>query len=305
MAWKRFRKKKDLPEGLWIKCTKCSATIFKKELVRNFNVCGECGFHFPVTARERVRMTVDRDTFIEEGADIYPLDRLSFVDKESYAEKLARSTEKSGATEAAIYGTCRIEGQPLVLCVLDFSFIGGSMGCVVGEKVTRAVELATRKNWPVVVISSSGGARMHEGALSLMQMAKSSCAIARHDAKGGLFISVLTNPTTGGVMASFAALGDLIIAEPGALIGFAGPRVIKETLRQQLPEGFQTSEFLLQHGFLDRIVPRAQVRSALGRLIGFLWTYAEGEKQPEGTWATPDFPPEETKEEGAEQPVVA
>ncbi len=290
MAWNRFRRKKDMPGGLWIKCPSCNTMLFKKELARNLRVCTECDHHFSVTGTQRIAMTVDGESFVEESPNLYTLDRLEFVDKEPYSAKLDRSMKKSGATEAALYGACTIKGQPLVLCVLDFSFIGGSMGSVVGEKVTRAVELATQKNLPVVVISASGGARMHEGALSLMQMSKTSLAIARHAEKGGLYISVLTNPTTGGVMASFAALGDVVVAEPGALIGFAGPRVIQETLRQTLPEGFQRSEFLLDRGFLDKIVPRAEMRDTLSNFINYLWTYEGDEVVPLGEWQEPTFP---------------
>ena len=294
MAWKRFRKKKELPGGLWVKCPSCTAMLFKKELLRNLNVCTECSHHFAVSALERVRMTVDEGSFEELAAKLYPIDHLSFVDnKEPYNDKLVRSMAKSGVIEAAIYGPCTIEGQPLVLCVLDFTFIGGSMGCVVGEKVTRAVELGTERNIPVVVVSASGGARMQEGALSLMQMGKTSVALSRHAEKGGLYISVLTNPTTGGVMASFAAMGDIIIAEPNALIGFAGPRVIKETLRQQLPDGFQRSEFLLEHGFLDSIVPRSEMRQSLSRFISYLWTYQPSEILPADQWKASVFPAEE------------
>ncbi len=299
MAWNRFRRKKDMPGGLWIKCPSCSTMLFKKELARNYRVCTECNHHFPVTGAQRIAMTVDGDSFQEESPALYTIDRLEFVDKEPYAAKLERTMKKSGSTEAALYGPCTIEGQPLILCVLDFSFIGGSMGSVVGEKVTRAVELATEKNLPVVVISASGGARMHEGALSLMQMSKTSIAIARHAEKGGLYISVLTNPTTGGVMASFAALGDVVIAEPGALIGFAGPRVIQETLRQQLPEGFQRSEFLLERGFLDKIVPRAEMRDTLSSFLSYFWRYREGEVLAEDQWNPPTFPASEEEEEEA------
>ncbi|MCB9833779.1 MAG: acetyl-CoA carboxylase carboxyltransferase subunit beta [Planctomycetes bacterium] len=300
MAWKRFRKKKDMPGGLWIKCPNCDAMLFNKELARNLHVCTDCQHHFPISARQRVAMTVDEGSFHEESPDLWAIDRLNFVDKESYAAKLEKSMKKSGSSEAAIYGCCTIEGQPLVLCVLDFSFIGGSMGCVVGEKVTRAVELATEKNLPVVVISASGGARMHEGALSLMQMAKTSVAIARHAEKGGLYISVLTNPTTGGVMASFAALGDVVVAEPAALIGFAGPRVIQETLRQQLPEGFQRSEFLLDHGFLDKIIPRGEMRRSLANFLRYFWRYKETEVLAADGWQAPNFPGDDEEETKAE-----
>ena len=302
MAWKRFRKKKDMPGGLWVKCPACDAMLFKKELARNLNVCTECQHHFPVSAAQRVAMTVDEESFVAESENLFTIDRLDFYDKETYPEKIERSMKKSGVNEAATYGECSITGKPLVLCVLDFSFIGGSMGSVVGEKVTRAVELATAKNLPVIVISASGGARMQEGALSLMQMGKTSVAIARHAEKGGLYISVLTNPTTGGVMASFAALGDVVIAEPGALIGFAGPRVIQETLRQQLPEGFQRSEFLLDHGFLDRIVPRAEMRDTLAKFVGYFWTYQDGEVLPADQWVAPIFGKDEDEEKEEKAP---
>lgn len=299
MAFIRFRKKKEIPSGLWVKCENCDATLFKKELARNLNVCGECGHHFPISGSERIRITVDHGSFVETASELRALDRLNFVDKEPYSEKLERSIKKTGQNDAALLGTCTLMGMPIVLCVIDFTFIGGSMGSVVGEKVTRAIEMSVEMKRPVVVISSSGGARMHEGALSLMQMGKTSAAIARHHAAGGLFISVLTNPTTGGVTASFAALGDITIAEPGALIGFAGPRVIKETLRTQLPEGFQRSEFLRDHGFIDEIVPRAELRPALGRFIDYLWTYRDGERLPEGKWLPPEMPVDKDADETA------
>jgi acetyl-CoA carboxylase carboxyl transferase subunit beta len=262
-----------MPEGLWIKCKACATTIYMKDLVNDLQVCKSCGYHFAQPSEDRARTLFDEGTFKELWPSLKAMDRLGFVDKEPYPIKLQGSAKKSGIKEAAIAGTGLIERQPAAICMLDFRFMGGSMGTVVGEKVTRTFELALTERIPAIVVSCSGGARMHEGALSLMQMAKTSAAIARlHDA-GGLYISVLANPTTGGVMASFAALGDLIFAEPGALIGFAGPRVIQETLRTELPEGFQTSEFLLERGFIDRIVPRAKLRVELGRSIRLLWTY--------------------------------
>jgi len=275
MAWSRFRKKRDMPEGLWVKCKRCNKTLFTKELTENLQVCEHCGYHMHQSARERLDSLLDEASFREHWSDLYTSDRLSFVDKEPYPEKIKKSAKKSGLCEGAIAGTGTIKGQPVAMCSLDFAFMGGSMGTVVGEKVARTIELATDENIPAVVISCSGGARMHEGALSLMQMGKTSGAIARLHEKGGLYISVLANPTTGGVMASFAALGDLIFAEPGALIGFAGPRVIQETLRTELPEGFQTAEFLLDRGFVDRIVSRAELRDTVGSTIGFLWNYTE------------------------------
>lgn len=269
MAFIRFRKKKEIPSGLWVKCENCDATLFKKELARNLNVCGECGHHFPISGSERIRITIDHGSFVETASELRALDRLNFVDKEPYSEKLERSIKKTGQNDAALLGTCTLMGMPIVLCVIDFTFIGGSMGSVVGEKVTRAIEMSVEMKRPVVVISSSGGARMHEGALSLMQMGKTSAAIARHHAAGGLFISVLTNPTTGGVTASFASVCDVTLAEPGALIGFAGPRVIATTIKQELPPGFQRAEFLVEKGQVDAIVRRAELRDVLARLIDF------------------------------------
>lgn len=293
-----------MPEGLWVKCPSCDATLFKKELERNLKVCGECGHHFSVTGTERVMMIADANSFEEASTDLHTIDRLGFTATGSYVEKLNRAIKKSGKNEAALYGPCTIQGHPAVLCVLDFSFIGGSMGSVVGEKVTRAVELGTEKSWPVIVVSASGGARMHEGALSLMQMAKTSVAINRHTEKGNLYISILTNPTTGGVMASFAAVGDIILAEPGALIGFAGPRVIQETLRQTLPDGFQRSEFLLDHGFLDRIVPRNDLQKTLASLLAYLPTYGPNEVLPEGQFQAPAFPEAEEPASEEEPPAA-
>jgi acetyl-CoA carboxylase carboxyl transferase subunit beta len=262
-----------MPEGLWVKCKACGTTIYMKDLVANLQVCKACGYHFSQPSEERVRALFDENSFVELWSNLMPLDRLEFIDKEPYPKKLLSSAAKSGVNEAAVAGTGVMDGQPVAICMLDFRFMGGSMGTVVGEKVTRTLELARADRIPAIVISCSGGARMHEGALSLMQMAKTSAAIARLHADGGLYISVLANPTTGGVMASFAALGDLIFAEPGALIGFAGPRVIQETLRTELPEGFQTSEFLMERGFIDRIVTRESLRQELSRAIRLLWTY--------------------------------
>ncbi len=273
MRWRSFGKKKDMPEGLWIKCKKCNQTLFQKDFEKNLNVCMHCGAHSLLAGRRRVDSLVDEGTFDEMWNQLYPRDFLGFVDKEPYPEKLARTVIKSGETEAAIAGVGLIEGKPVSLCVLDFGFMGGSMGSVVGEKVARAVELATELKIPAVLVSASGGARMHEGVLSLMQMAKTSGALHRLDKSGGLCICVLTDPTTGGVTASFAALGDVIVAEPDALIGFAGPRVIQETLRTDLPEGFQRSEFQLEHGFVDKIVKRHELKHTLAQLVDLLFTY--------------------------------
>lgn len=269
MAWRRFGKKREMPEGVWIKCKKCGATLYQKAFEENLHVCKECGWHSPIAARRRVELLLDEGTFVECWSDLSPRDFLGFVDKEPYPDKVAKTMKKTGEIEAALAGRGLVDGRPISLCVLDFTFMGGSMGSVVGEKVTRAIEFGAEERLPVVVVSSSGGARMHEGAISLMQMAKTSAALARHDERGGLFISVLTDPTTGGVTASFAMLGDVILAEPQALIGFAGPRVIQQTIRQELPEGFQTSEFLLKAGLVDRVVAREQLRAELARLIDF------------------------------------
>ncbi len=279
MAWSRFRKKRDMPEGLWVNCKQCNQTLFTKELTANHQVCEHCGYHMHQAASERLETLCDADSFVELWDDLFTKDRLDFIDKEPYPEKIRKSADKSGLTEGAVAGTGTIKGQPVAACSLDFAFMGGSMGTVVGEKVARTIELATAERIPAIVISCSGGARMHEGALSLMQMGKTSGAIARmHDA-GGLYISVLANPTTGGVMASFAALGDVILAEPGALIGFAGPRVIRETLRTELPKGFQTAEFLLERGFIDRIVKRSDLRDDIATAIDFLWTYTDEQRE--------------------------
>lgn len=281
MPWSRFRKKRDMPEGLWSKCKECGTTLYQKDLEEAMHVCSECGHHMRIGAAARVATLVDGGhAFEEHWPDLYPTDPLAFVDKGPYIDKLASTAKKTGKTDAATAGLGLIDGQPVALCILDFSFMGGSMGMVVGERVTRTIELALEHRIPAVVLSCSGGARMHEGALSLMQMAKTSALLARLQEEKGLYISVLANPTTGGVMASFAALGDIILAEPGALIGFAGPRVIQETLRIELPEGFQTSEFLLEHGFIDRIVSRKNLRGELSRLFSLLWTYDDDLTRP-------------------------
>jgi acetyl-CoA carboxylase carboxyl transferase subunit beta len=265
----RFSKKKDMPGGLWLKCESCGDVIFRKELEEKDRVCPACGFHFTVPGRERIRMTIDTGTWKEEFADIEALDRLDFVDKEPYLQKLRRTAERLKQKEALLCGTGEILGRPVVLAVLDFSFMGGSMGEVVGEKIALACELAAARSRPVVIFTSSGGARMHEGVLSLMQMAKTSAALQSLNEAGGFSICVMTHPTTGGVTASFASVTDLVLAEPGALIGFAGPRVIATTLRQELPAGFQRAEFLLEKGMLDAIVARGEMRETLAKLIDY------------------------------------
>ena len=266
----RIRKKKDVPGGLFSKCKSCGKMIYSKELEQNMYVCTECGFHSTVSARKRIEITADPGTFVEHFTDLKPEDRLGFVDSVPYSEKIAKAQERTGNSDACLAGICEIEGKQVALAVLDFTFMGGSMGEVVGEKITRAVELASSNNIPVIIYSASGGARMHEGSISLMQMAKTCGALKKFSDNGGLSISVMTNPTTGGVTASFATVCDITIAEPEALIGFAGPRVIQNTIRQDLPEGFQRSEFLLEHGQVDCIVSRANMRSKLGLLLEYM-----------------------------------
>ncbi len=262
--------KRGVPEGLWKKCPGCGASIYMKEAKRRFGVCPECEFHLYVSARDRIVQVLDKGTFEEIDAELMPSDPLEFVDKKPYAKRLLSEQERTGMRDAVVTGTGMIRARRVAFAVTDSAFIMGSMGSVVGERLTRLTERAITQDLPLIIISGSGGgARMHEGILSLMQMAKVSAALARYDQAGGLFISVLTNPTMGGVAASFASLGDLIFAEPRALIGFAGPRTIKATIRMELPEGFQTSEFLLAHGFIDRIVSRDKLKSEIARAIDY------------------------------------
>jgi acetyl-CoA carboxylase carboxyl transferase subunit beta len=264
------RIKRGVPEGLWTRCDGCQATVFRKEVEKRLGTCPECGHHFYVSANKRIRQLLDEDSFEEWFANLESTDPLGFQDRKPYASRLREEQAKTGMREAAIVGRGFIRGRPLVFGVTDSAFIMGSMASVVGEKLTRAIENAAKLNLPFVMVSGSGGgARMHEGILSLMQMAKVSAALARYDEAGGLFISVLTNPTMGGVAASFASLGDVVVAEPKALIGFAGPRTIWATVHIELPEGFQTSEFLLEHGFVDRIVNRQDLRSEIARIIDY------------------------------------
>lgn len=271
-TWRNLIKhtKRGVPEGLWKRCPGCEQTIFRKEADRRQGVCPECDYHWYVPARERITQLLDEGTFEEWDADLMPADPLGFVDKKPYHARLKDEQARTGLRDAAITGAGMIRARRVAFGVTDSSFIMGSMGSVVGEKLTRLIERATEQQLPLIIISGSGGgARMHEGVLSLMQMAKVSAALARFDQAGGLFISVLTNPTMGGVAASFAALGDLVFAEPKALIGSAGPRTIKATIRIELPKGFQTSEFLMEHGFVDRIVRRADLKSELARSIDY------------------------------------
>lgn len=266
------RPKRGVPEGLWVRCDGCHATVFRKEVDKALGVCPEpgCGHHFYVSAATRIRQLLDADSFEEWDADLMPSDPLQFTDNKSYKDRLVSEQKKTGMNDACVAGRGYMRGRPLVLGLTDSAFIMGSMGSVVGEKLTRAIERATEKNLPVVIVSGSGGgARMHEGILSLMQMGKVSAALARFHESGGLFISLLTNPTMGGVAASFASLGDVVIAEPKALIGFAGPRVVKSTVNIELPDNFQTSEFLLEHGFVDRIVERKNMRTEIARIIDY------------------------------------
>ena len=262
-------RKSSVPEGLWLRCPGCEAMIYRTQMEANLHCCPECSHHYRIGAHERVKQLVDHGSFEQMFTNLHPTDPLKFKDLKTYKDRLLAEQIKTGAIDAVVAGTCFIKGRPAMLCVLDLSFMMGSMGSVVGEVVTRSIETATQRDLACIVVSGSGGARMQESGLSLMQMAKTSAALGRHDDAKGLFISVLTDPTTGGVTASFAMLGDVIIAEPKALIGFAGPRVIQQTIRQELPEGFQRSEYLMKAGMVDRVVPRAELRSELARIIDY------------------------------------
>ncbi len=279
MAWfKREKKPIEQPtppderrvrtEGLWIKCDACRAIVWKKDLENNWQVCPKCQHHFKLSAARRLELLLD-GKWLEHDVHLASTDPLSFVDTKPYAARLKEARKKLGMADAIITVEGSLNSRPLICCSMEFAFIGGSMGAVVGEKVTRAIELAMEKKLPLVIVSCSGGARMMEGTISLMQLAKVSAALARLDEVRLPYISVLTDPTTGGVTASYAMLGDLNIAEPGALIGFAGPRVIEQTIRQKLPEGFQTAEFLLQHGFLDAVVPRKDLKAYIANALDF------------------------------------
>jgi acetyl-CoA carboxylase carboxyl transferase subunit beta len=259
-----------VPEGLWVKCPGCAQAIYNKDLTANLNVCPKCAHHFRISAAERLKALFDDEQWTEHHADLTSTDPLQFTDTKPYRERLRSTIKASGMKDACIVATGRLDGLDVVVAAMEYSFIGGSMGVVVGEKITRAIEMALARRQPVIIISCSGGARMMEGALSLMQMAKVSAALARLDRARLPFISILTDPTTGGVTASFAMLGDLNIAEPKALIGFAGPRVIEQTIRQTLPEGFQRSEFLLDRGFLDLVVDRRELKAMIARALRFM-----------------------------------
>jgi acetyl-CoA carboxylase carboxyl transferase subunit beta len=256
-------------EGMWTKCHSCRAIIWKKDLEANWEVCPKCDHHFRLGARRRLEMLLDDEVYTEFDADLASNDPLHFTDTRPYAQRLREAQHKLGMKDAILTAEGRLNGRPVICCSMEFGFIGGSMGAVVGEKVARAVERTLAQRQPLIIVSSSGGARMMEGVVSLMQLAKVSAALGRLDEAKLPFISILTDPTTGGVTASYAMLGDLNIAEPGALIGFAGPRVIEQTIRQKLPEGFQTAEFLLEHGFLDAVVPRKELKPYISNALDF------------------------------------
>jgi acetyl-CoA carboxylase carboxyl transferase subunit beta len=264
------RDPKKIPDGLWVKCPGCAKTVFKRLVEERLDTCPECNHHFPMPAARRIEVLIDPGTWSEWDPDITSADPLGFIDTKPYPDRINQAQSKTGLKDAVICGTGGLDGRPIGLGVMDFSFNGGSMGSVVGEKLTRMIERSTDARMPVVIVSTSGGARMQEGALSLMQMAKTSAALGRLASAKLPYISVLTNPTMAGVMASYASLGDVIIAEPKALIGFTGPRVIKETIKQELPEGFQTSEFLHKHGQVDLITTRQDLRAEIGRILGYL-----------------------------------
>ena len=266
------RKKVQIAEGLWVKCDSCKEIVYRAEVDRAGRVCPRCHYPFRISARERIAAILDADSFEERDAGLTSRDPLEFKDTKRYTDRIKSARKATGLEEAVITGMGRVGGLPVVLAVFEFSFLGGSMGSVVGEKLTRAIELATQKRAPLLIVSASGGARMQEGILSLMQMAKTSAALNRLAEERVPYLSLLTDPTTGGVTASFAMLGDVILAEPRALIGFAGPRVIAETIRQPLPDGFQRSEFLLEHGQLDMVVERRDLRDTLRRIIAFFGT---------------------------------
>jgi acetyl-CoA carboxylase carboxyl transferase subunit beta len=261
-------KKGKAPEGLWTKCPSCSEVLVTKDIEANLNVCPKCSHHYRISAQQRIELLLDENSFKEFDAGMVSVDFLEFKDSKSYRSRIDAALAKGGSKDAIICGEGTVDGLAVQLAVFDFSFMGGSMGSVVGEKITRAIERGLEKSAPVIVVSASGGARMQESILSLMQMAKTAAALAKMKAKGLPFISILTDPTTGGVTASFAMLGDVNMAEPKALIGFAGPRVIEQTIRQKLPEGFQRAEYLLDHGMVDIIVQRSEMKATLSRLLG-------------------------------------
>jgi acetyl-CoA carboxylase carboxyl transferase subunit beta len=264
------RQRPKAAEGLWLKCNHCREIVYRKEVDRNHKVCPKCGYHFPISVQERIALLVDLGSFKEWEPDLAPQDPLAFTDNRSYKDRLAAQQAKTGRKDAVVIGEGTLNGRRIALCVFDFGFMGGSMGSVVGEKICRAVDRALAARMPLVMVTASGGARMQEGILSLMQMAKTSAAIARLGEAKLPFISILADPTFGGVTASVAMLGDVILSEPKALIGFAGPRVIEQTIKQQLPEGFQRAEFLLEHGMIDAIVERKHLKDTLSTLLSHM-----------------------------------
>jgi acetyl-CoA carboxylase carboxyl transferase subunit beta len=282
MAWFQKAKKgltasekAQLPDGLWIKCENCGEIIFRKELLKNASVCQKCRFHFRINSREYIEMIVDEGSFREFNTDLVSADPLKFKDVKRYPDRIQQAVKKTGINDAVRTGICRLDECKIVLGVMDFNFFGGSVGSVVGEKIVQATQRAKDGKTPFILVCASGGMRMQEGLFSLMQMAKTTCALAEFAEESLPFITLLTHPTTGGTTASFAMLGDVILAEPGALIGFAGPRVIKQTIGQDLPPGFQRAEFLLQHGFIDMIVDRTRMRQTLSLLVKHLYDPVE------------------------------
>jgi len=265
--------KKSIPDGLWIKCNKCGEIIYRRELVKRMYVCPKCDYHFRISSKEFIEYYFEKGSFEEFNQNIEPTDPLKFKDSKKYADRLKDAQKKTGLKDAVVTGEAKIGTHQVVAAIMDFNFIGGSMGSVVGEKIARAIDRAREKRLPLIIVSASGGARMMEGAISLMQLAKTSAKLAQLSDAGIPYISILTDPTTGGTTASFAMLGDIHIAEPGALIGFAGQRVIKQTIGQDLPEGFQTAEFVMEHGFIDMIVHRHEMKNTLERLLNLLSVY--------------------------------
>jgi acetyl-CoA carboxylase carboxyl transferase subunit beta len=272
----RERRQSKVPEGLWVKCENCREILYNKELARNFKICPKCQYHFRLSAPERLRMLFDDEEYVELDADLRSADPLRFRDTKRYRDRLRQNEESIGTSDAIVTAAGTMGGIPLIIGAMEFFFLGGSMGSVVGEKVARAFERSLHERRPLILVSTSGGARMQEGILSLMQMGKIAAALARLSEARIPYLSVMTDPTTGGVTASYAMLGDLNLAEPGALIGFAGPRVIEQTIRQTLPEGFQRSEFLLDHGMLDLVVPRSEMKATLVKCLQLLWAPPEG-----------------------------
>ncbi len=264
-------KRKEIPDGLWTKCEECSEVLYNKTLEENLKVCPKCNYHFTLVAYERINLLIDKDTFVEYDKDMISDDPLEFKGPKTYKDKILQDQQATGLKDAVVSGEGMLDGKKIIIAVTDSRFIMGSMGSVVGEKLTRATEIATKNKLPLIIVSGSGGgARMHEGMYSLMQMAKTSAALSYHRKNKLLYVSILTNPTMGGVMASFAGLGDITIAEPKALLGFTGPRVIEQTIRQKLPLGFQRSEFLLEHGMVDMIINRKDMKATLSRLFDYL-----------------------------------